>query len=169
MSDEELIARLRNYGHVGTVLEAADRIEELVKERDARPTWQQWKDVVAAGYEQKARAERLEAALREIAAEASVPVRTWKNGINFKKMYEGWRKIAVERIDIARAALPAVTVGVKPLVWEPITDKYCGYTMRAECSVTGRTYWAFDRDHMDQHELDRTDRILAALKGSDHE
>lgn len=35
MTDEELIARLRNYGHVGTVLEAADRIEALVKERDA--------------------------------------------------------------------------------------------------------------------------------------
>lgn len=29
MTDEELIARLRNYGHVGTVLEAADRIEAL--------------------------------------------------------------------------------------------------------------------------------------------
>ena len=32
MTDEELIARLRNYGHVGTVLEAADRIEALTAE-----------------------------------------------------------------------------------------------------------------------------------------
>jgi 5'-deoxynucleotidase YfbR-like HD superfamily hydrolase len=44
-------------------------------------------------------------ALREISAEASVTVHTWKNGINFKKMYEGWRKIAVQKIDVARAAL----------------------------------------------------------------
>jgi hypothetical protein len=34
-----------------------------------------------------------------------VPVYTWKNGINFKKMYEGWRKIATSRIDIARATI----------------------------------------------------------------
>jgi hypothetical protein len=47
-------------------------------------------------------------ALREIAAEASVPVHTWKNGINFKKMYEGWRKIAVARIDNARATLAEI-------------------------------------------------------------
>lgn len=32
ISDADLIARLRNYGHVGTVLEAADRIEALVKQ-----------------------------------------------------------------------------------------------------------------------------------------
>lgn len=47
----------------------------------------------------------LEGALKAIAAEASVPVYTWKNGINFKKMYEGWRKIATSRIDIARATI----------------------------------------------------------------
>jgi len=45
------------------------------------------------------------AALTEIAADASVPVQTGKNGINHKKMYKGWRKIATARIDIARAAL----------------------------------------------------------------
>lgn len=110
MTDEELIVELRKPWFTNGCelyqLTAADRIETLVKERDARPTWQQWKDVVAAGYEQKARAERLEAALREIAAEASVPVRTKKKGgIKHKWMYKGWRKIAVERIDIARAAL----------------------------------------------------------------
>jgi len=44
-------------------------------------------------------------ALEHIAAEASVPVYTWKNGINFKKMYEGWREIATSRIDIARKAI----------------------------------------------------------------
>jgi chromosome segregation ATPase len=47
-------------------------------------------------------------ALRKIAAEASVPVHTWKNGINFKKMYEGWRKVAVQRIDKARATLAEI-------------------------------------------------------------
>jgi hypothetical protein len=46
--------------------------------------------------------------LREIAAEASVPVHTWKNGINFKKMYEGWRKVAVQRIDKARAIIAEI-------------------------------------------------------------
>lgn len=50
----------------------------------------------------------LEGALRAIAATASVPVHTWKNGINFKKMYEGWRKIATSRIDIAREALAEI-------------------------------------------------------------
>lgn len=68
MSDEELIARLRKadeyepLGHDGW--EAADRIEALVKERD------QW--IVRCGRERafasshRIRAERLEAALREI-------------------------------------------------------------------------------------------------------
>ena len=52
-----------------------------------------------------ARVRELEGALKAVAAEASVPVHTWKNGINFKKMYEGWRKIATSRIDIARKAI----------------------------------------------------------------
>ncbi|CAB4139073.1 hypothetical protein UFOVP343_39 [uncultured Caudovirales phage] len=56
-----------------------------------------------------AKVARLKGALTQIAEEASVPVHTWKNGINFKKMYEGWRKIATKRIDIARAALAAVS------------------------------------------------------------
>ena len=114
MTDEELIAGLRNAAGIDQqeypyplCNKAADRIETLVKERD------QWiehtKNAVWADSEElemvNARAERLEAALREIAAEASVPVHTWKNGIDFKKMYEGWRKIAGKRIDIARAAL----------------------------------------------------------------
>jgi hypothetical protein len=51
------------------------------------------------------RISELEGVLKAIAADASVPVHTWKNGINFKKMYEGWRKIATSRIDIARAAI----------------------------------------------------------------
>ncbi len=55
------------------------------------------------------RIEGLEGALKAIAAEASVPVHTGKSGINFKKMYEGWRKIATSRIDIARAAIKGET------------------------------------------------------------
>lgn len=50
-------------------------------------------------------------ALDAIAQEASVPVHTWQNGINFKRMYEGWRKIATERIDMARAILAASKKG----------------------------------------------------------
>jgi hypothetical protein len=47
--------------------------------------------------------------LREIAAVASVTVHTHnKGGINFKKMYEGWRKVAVQRIDKARATLAEI-------------------------------------------------------------
>ena len=86
-----------------TADEMADRIEALVKERDRYRDAFNTNCLVLRGTEE--RVERLEAALREIADEASVPVHTWKNGINFKKMYEGWRKIAVERIDIARIAL----------------------------------------------------------------
>jgi hypothetical protein len=78
--------------------------EALLRERDdaviKRAAWE------LEAKTQKARAERLEAVLREIAAEASVPVRTKKKGgIKHKWMYRGWRKVAVERIDIARAAL----------------------------------------------------------------
>jgi len=61
MTDEELIARLRNYGHVGTVLEAADQIEALVKERD-----RQYDENVNRIHQQtlaENRAERLEAAV----------------------------------------------------------------------------------------------------------
>ena len=127
MTDEELIARLRKAREKRDEFEAvmlsdtsADRIEALLREKAA---------AYAQGYgdceaeislteigrtneflhgqiaKWKARAERLEVALREVAADASVTVHTWKNGINFKKMYEGWRKIATDRIDIARAAL----------------------------------------------------------------
>ena len=83
MTDEELISTLWS-GEVtlSTVAAAAVRIKEL-----------------------NARIDELERALKAIAAEASVPVYTWKNGINFKKMYEGWRKTATSRIDIARATI----------------------------------------------------------------
>ena len=64
MSDEELIARLRNYGHVGTVLEAADRIEALVKYRDVYAEME--RIATDALRKSEARAERLEAALRLI-------------------------------------------------------------------------------------------------------
>jgi len=50
-----------------------------------------------------ARVKALEAALDAIAAEIVVPVPTWKNGINFKKLYEAWRREATKRVDIARA------------------------------------------------------------------
>ena len=76
MSDEELVARLRNYGHVGTVLEAADRIEQLVATNEAlvkeRDQWiEHTKNAVWADSEElklaNARAERLEAAASAVA------------------------------------------------------------------------------------------------------
>jgi hypothetical protein len=97
--------------------EAAAAIEALtaklakaVEERDTLRL------VIDANIEKhRSRAEAAEAklakaveGLREIAAEASVPVHTWKNGINFKKMYEGWRKVAVQRINKARATLAEI-------------------------------------------------------------
>lgn len=65
MSDEELIEQLRDYGHVGTVLEAADRIEALVKELATS-------NEVGRAFEedagrQRARAERLKEVLQKIA------------------------------------------------------------------------------------------------------
>lgn len=85
MTDEELVARLRNYGHVGTVLEAADRIEALVKEKD-----QEYKDSIVrmAGQAKdfmeeistlKARNKQLEAALRGLMAhEPDYPDTLWQ-------------------------------------------------------------------------------------------
>jgi len=52
-----------------------------------------------------ARVAELEKALNDIAAEIVIPVPTWKNGINFKKLYEAWRREATKRADSARAAL----------------------------------------------------------------
>lgn len=69
MTDEELIARLRDapadgLGTENLCIAAADRIEALVKERDdaviKRAAWE------LEAKTQQARAERLEAALREI-------------------------------------------------------------------------------------------------------
>jgi len=66
--------------------EAADRIEELI-------------DKLAKAVE----------GLREIASEASVTVHTRnKGGINYTRMYEDWRKLAVKRIDKARAVLAEI-------------------------------------------------------------
>ena len=82
MTDEELIKRLREIGKFSfgwTADQAADRIEALVKERD------QWiehtKNAVWADSEElklaNARAERLEAALLEIAGGAHFADDPW--------------------------------------------------------------------------------------------
>jgi hypothetical protein len=128
MTDEELVAHLRNSKGWPTLGNAAaDRIEaliiELADERKKRKMAEGLaglssadidghsamidlaRNAIAERFEAEARAVRMEVALLEIAAGASVPVHTGKNGINFKKMYKGWRKIATKRIDIARAAL----------------------------------------------------------------
>ena len=64
-----------------------------------------YEEAAAALVAKDAEIARLREALQNIAAEATVPVSTWQNGINFKKMYEGWRKLATIRVNIARAAL----------------------------------------------------------------
>jgi hypothetical protein len=76
---------MRNCVHL--LKEQADRIEEL-----------------------EAKLAKAVEALRQISDDASVPVHTRKigyqyYGVNFKKMYEGWRNIATNRKDHARAAL----------------------------------------------------------------
>jgi uncharacterized protein with von Willebrand factor type A (vWA) domain len=86
MSDVELVKRLRDEHLALTRNEAAAAIEAA-----------------------EAKLFKAVEALREIAAEASVPVHTHnRGGINFKKMYEGWRKVAVQRIDKARATLAEI-------------------------------------------------------------
>lgn len=57
----------------------------------------------------EARLSKAVEALREIAAEASVTVKVAQgDGIDWRGMYEGWRKIATTRIDIARAVLTEI-------------------------------------------------------------
>jgi hypothetical protein len=56
----------------------------------------------------QAQIEALRGALSRIAEPISVPVKTWQNGINFKAMYEAWRRQAASRVDMARAALAAL-------------------------------------------------------------
>ena len=80
-----------------------DRIEQL--ERENARLGAGWSDANFRALDAGLKLAKAVEALREISAEASVPVHTWKNGINFKKMYEGWRKISVQRIDIARTVL----------------------------------------------------------------
>jgi chromosome segregation ATPase len=114
---------------------AADRIQTLTKERDdyafrladANNTYsemhvelealtEQLEAARADAKEAEAYAEELEAklakaveALREIASEASVTVHTHnKGGINYTRMYEDWRKLAVKRIDKARDTLAEI-------------------------------------------------------------
>ena len=76
MTNEELIKRLRgapadNRGNKNCCLDAADRIEALVKERDKAALWATEKHASADSYalrlgQEKARAERLEEALRSM-------------------------------------------------------------------------------------------------------
>ena len=57
----------------------------------------------------EAKLEKAVEGLREIASEASVTVHTHnKGGINYTRMYEDWRKLAVKRIDKARDTLAEI-------------------------------------------------------------
>jgi hypothetical protein len=114
LTDEELIARLLEDTNICSahVAAAADRIEELIAAKEALIAardmmgnlWAKEKEALTV---EREKSKALVEALATVAAEASVTVQTGKNGINFKKMYEGWRKIATTRIDDARAALAA--------------------------------------------------------------
>lgn len=73
---DDLVKRLREYGHVGTVLEAADRIEELERERDGlqelnRENMRQW----AAAIDRAEAAEAEVAHLRTAAGAAAKELR----------------------------------------------------------------------------------------------
>jgi len=91
--------------------EAADRIEALsadnerlldIDEVKAKVIDSLLNDLASAEQE----SERLREALVQIAKPCSVVVEpSGKAGECWKKMYYGWRKIAVDRVDIARAAL----------------------------------------------------------------
>ncbi len=97
--DKALVERLRDESIVGMPMEneAADRIEaQAARIAEWDETGRQLTTKV---FEQAAEIERLREALKSIAAECSLPVGT------DKQMYARWRKLAVERVDIARAAL----------------------------------------------------------------
>lgn len=106
MTNEELCKRLRLLNEVDAYA-AADRIEALVRDRNGwREEAMHEAGVVVAT---EANLTKALAALREISAEASVPVEAKKHGgISHKKLYKGWRKIATERIDIARTTLAVI-------------------------------------------------------------
>jgi hypothetical protein len=132
MSDEELKAQLRYLSRVTSdydqeymtaadyaampvaTKEAADRIEALAEGwAEATQLLQTLSNMNGDLSRDMCKTKLLLAkaaeALREIAAEASVTVHTHnRGGINFKKMYEGWRKVAVQRIDKARATLEEI-------------------------------------------------------------
>ena len=132
---DDLVTRLRDACRGGetckcSLNEAADRIEELERERDEAKAMQECAcsydtpTDVCVGHHRlferlyavqrgklEARLAKAMEALTAIAADASVPVRTGKNGINHKKMYKGWRKIATTRIDIARTTLAEIEGG----------------------------------------------------------
>ncbi len=119
MSDKELVKRLRDEHLAMTRNEAAAAIEALTAENEmlgrevniaryGQPDFA-WSVHVQVMDDLNAKRAKALEALREIAAVASVPVHTHnKGGINFKKMYEGWRKVAVQRIDKARATLAEI-------------------------------------------------------------
>ena len=127
MTDDNLVKRLREMptysgepkGPHWTPNLAADRIEALEREKreaalDALAAHGQAHDAYEAQLKAEARLAKAVEALREIAAEASVRVETKKHGgISHKKLYEGWRKLAVKRIDTARAVLAEIEGGKK--------------------------------------------------------
>jgi methionine synthase II (cobalamin-independent) len=81
---------------------------------DAYGAYLDWDEVLKdrADHECKAKLAKAVEALREIASEASVTVHTHnKGGINYTRMYEDWRKLAVKRIDKARDTLAEIEGG----------------------------------------------------------
>jgi len=111
------IAKYRDA--LATMTTERDEANEVIDKQgallaDAYGAILDWDEVLKerADHECKARLAKAVEALRKIAAEASVAVNVRKNGgINHKRLYEGWRKIAVERIDIARATLAEIEGG----------------------------------------------------------
>jgi hypothetical protein len=69
-----------------------------------------------------------------------------------------WSIAAGEELEAAIAALLAVAVGVRPLVWE-----HDGTCFRAVDPVTGQTRLAMDAERAAASDADRATRILAAL------
>ena len=70
-----------------------------------------------------------------------------------------FRVVSTQDMLKAIAALPAVTVGVRPLVWEPLTLK----GLHAFCPLFGVVHYADDADDAAKQDAARAARILAAL------
>jgi hypothetical protein len=102
--------------------EAEARVAELEAEskRDGERAADLMIHHMRAAQAAEAREAKLREALETVAQEIAIPVPTWKNGINFKKLYERWRKVARRSHD--RTELHLQSSGGGAVMGDPTRD-----------------------------------------------